>query len=631
MIGHLLRLSHVIIRTFLLIRVPLCFPIRKKSKPPAVPVTDKSVSLAERIRQENQQGGNEYDQSEYARAGAGGGADVPDGGPQRYAGTGAGEQTGGLGRGPAQSQKRSAGGGYQTTIGRQNRGKHLPQVSSRELGLENGTDAKTIRVVPQELWDAEMSAVAERIYNETGKQVEYVLGPIQIRGANNRPRNARGVFDGDRVIVQADHAKLSISQIADHEAYHVKASPEMAGQGLNQAIRQHIMETYTEEALTKVVSAYLDALDGVYGISEATTGEEYERLIWVVEEEVFADAYAGINSFGAHAEQFTDGINEKMDAVGLGKQPAQENGTKEATGPPAENRYSIDETSDNSYTNNGYDIGIVGSPKNMPKSSREWHTFNRSLANKTADMNDDETRFICISTADYAYFIEADGYMHCFVEKKIKISDRSKKLLDKWRTIYNGSNPNADKFDSWAEDIRTQRGRDDRDNVALGNRGEYESADRLSSGTQERDVSGGFTGGPEDLENLNSDELMPGSLVFDGKNGWEIGTDGSASSIRLSVDDSDYTPRSDAGIRQELEAEQRRWADLWLRERLGDEAADAYLQRKKDAAKAAEEQRIAKQKQQAAQQQRMVYERLPDLPAAHRSVSGSYSPPQLHD
>ena len=44
------------------------------------------------------------------------------------------------------------------------------------------------------------------------------------------------------------------------------------------------------------VNAYLEALDGVYGISDAKTGAEFEELVWLIEEEVFADAYAGINA-----------------------------------------------------------------------------------------------------------------------------------------------------------------------------------------------------------------------------------------------------------------------------------------------------------------------------------------------
>jgi len=760
----------------------------------AAPEVDRSVSLAEQIRQENNQGGNVYGQSEYGPSGAaggiGGGAGVPAGGQQRNAGSGAGEQAGGVGNGPAQPRKRSTGNGYQTTLSRQNRGKHLPKISSQELGLENGTDTKSIRLLPEELWDDEMSAVAERIYNETGKRVQYVLGPIQIRGANNNIRNARGVFDSDRIIVQADHSRLSISQIADHEAYHVKASPEMAGQGLNQMIRRHIMETFSEDELTKVISAYLEALDGVYGISEAATGEEFERLVWAVEEELFADAYAGINSFGAHAEQFTDAVNEKMDVEYLGKQVAQENGVKETTGPPVE-RYSVDDsdtdaeknTADGGVKNyarkngsmddaeiqavqsigrksvNAFTSGDIQKTEGLAR--RYWNEMGEKspffrawfgdwrvndqtpvqIANKVGDArgvqtNEDTGWNIQVSGKVFAesqHFASKNTtampylpYINDIVNKAILLDShgvsKGKSVnsllmhsLYAVADIGNGpellklyveemNDPNStgttkrayqlqnierasavnggvqgntpSSLANAANAIRTvadlfaavkskdasftpksvskivnndgtpmvvYHGTSDRFTQFKDT--EISSKEGSFFFAQNREDAEAYSGNgtvmkvyvnlqnpidynnmPTEIYRLKDKKAQVEALKKLGYDGWycdmdtgwgevsafypeqiksatdNIGTfDGRNPDIRYSVDDADYSSKSDAKIQQELEAEQRRWADLWLRERLGDEAADAYLQRQKDAAKAAEERRIAESRQKAEQ------------------------------
>ena len=187
--------------------------------------------------------------------------------------------------------------------------------------------------MPQEQWDGEMKTLADRLYKETGKNVVYVLGRIQIRGAGGNVRYVRGVFSGDRIVLQADNLRVPIEKIADHEAYHVKVY--FAGEGLNQEIKRHIINTFSKEQFKKVLDKYIVAMRGVYNVSDAASPEEFVRVMKLIEEEIFADAYAGINAFDAHADQFTEAVNKKMDQLMLGKQN-QENGTKKETGPPVE-------------------------------------------------------------------------------------------------------------------------------------------------------------------------------------------------------------------------------------------------------------------------------------------------------
>ncbi len=324
------------------------------------------ISIAQQLRQEQTMNGgmnNVNTQtgaagSETAQPGGGiyapEGIGLPDGSGQRDAGAGTGEQAGGLATGAAVGQ--SGTDRSRETVARQNlaRSLRLEKVSSQDLGLVNGTETKNIQVFPQEHWDGQMQQLASRIYNETGKNVTFCLGRIQIRGAGGAVGYARGVITGDRIIVQADNFGASMEQIADHEGYHAKA--EFAGRVLNDTIRQHIVDTFTEEQFRAVLDKYIVGLRGVIDVNDTRTGEEFEAAIHQIEEEVFADAYAGINAFGAHAEQFTQAVNEKMDQLYMGKQTSQENGTAEPTGPPAE-RYSIE---DNIVGENGqYGPGVI--------------------------------------------------------------------------------------------------------------------------------------------------------------------------------------------------------------------------------------------------------------------------------
>lgn len=308
------------------------------------------LSIADQLRQEQaQNGGTQYERTYERAAGpataqpAGelyvpGGASLPDGGAERNAGAGTAEQAGVLASSP--EQRRSAWTDRsRATVARQNyaRSLRLEKVSSLDLGLQNGTEARNIQVMPQESWDAEMSQLADRIYNETGKGVTYVMGRIQIRGTGGAVGYARGVITGDRIIVQADHLRIPMEQIADHEAYHAKV--DFTDGRLNDEIRRHIVETFSEEQFRQVLDKYIVGLRGVIDVNETNTGAEFEAAVRQIEEEIFADAYAGINAFSAGADQFTGAVNEKMDQLYMGKIRNQDNGTEEPTGPPSD-RYS---------------------------------------------------------------------------------------------------------------------------------------------------------------------------------------------------------------------------------------------------------------------------------------------------
>lgn len=285
---------------------------------------DEAPVTAERMEQNGQQG---------AEPGDG----VSDGDLGRLSGTGAGEQTGGVetgaerGRGPADT--------YRAARERQNSVHDLRggPVSSRDLGLRRGTDAKTLQVIPESAWDDGLRATADRVREETGLDTVFVTGGIQI-GTPDGARLVRGAYTGDRIIVQADNIRVTPDQIADHEIFHDRAAQTP---GLILELETRIREQYGAEELDRVVDRYIQKLRGVIDVTENTGEDGTQAEAWAILEEIFADAYAGINAFSAHAEQFNETVEQTMTERGVGRGSQNAAATDRTTGPPAEGRYSF--------------------------------------------------------------------------------------------------------------------------------------------------------------------------------------------------------------------------------------------------------------------------------------------------
>lgn len=262
---------------------------------------------------------------------------VSDGDLGRLSGTGAGEQAGGMGTGTERG--RGPTDTFRTARERQNSVHHLrgEQISSRDLGLLRGTDAKTIRIVPESAWDDSLRATADRVRNETGLDTVFVIGGIQIESPDGA-RLARGVYTADRIIVQADNIRVTPDQIADHEIFHDRAAQTP---GLVRELEDRVREQYGPEELGRVVEQYIRKLRGVIDITENAGDDGTQAEAWDILEEIFADAYAGINAFSAHAERFNETVEQTMADRGVGRGGQNAAATDRTTGPPAEGRYSF--------------------------------------------------------------------------------------------------------------------------------------------------------------------------------------------------------------------------------------------------------------------------------------------------
>lgn len=297
---------------------------------------------------------------------------LPDGDGGRILSESTGGQSGILAEGRPQRTFNQG----RTAVERENLGRtlRLEKVSSQSLGLPNGTEEREIQVMPESHWDTQMQQTAQRISYETGKPVTYVLGSIRIRRADGSVSAARGVYTENGIIVQADHRYLNIDQIADHEAFHDYAANNP---GLVRQIERAIVEQYSREEFDAVVEKYLQNLRGVYDLPEHASGQEVAEAYGIVKEEICADAYAGINFFGAHAEKYR---SEAQAVLRERKITTPGSETEEAvarrTGPPE--RYSYGgvnaNTEDQKTLARAQELQMQGVDDERVRKETGWHT-----------------------------------------------------------------------------------------------------------------------------------------------------------------------------------------------------------------------------------------------------------------
>lgn len=262
------------------------------------------------------------------------GDQVSDGDGGRLSGQRAGVEAGELARGAEQAARPTQQVG--TALARQARVRalRLERVSSASLGLENGTEARSLQVIPEAAYDDELRAVSADVYRRTGQRVTFVVGNIQVRAAG-KTRAVRGVWTPGGIYVQADNTGYSAAQIAAHEVYHDLAANTP---GLDADVKQRIIERYGEDEFRRVAQIYIERLRGVYDVPD---GAEYDPALMdtyfaSILQEIYADAYAGINAFGAHAERFADAARvtvAERTGIATGETEAA---TRNRTGPPAE-------------------------------------------------------------------------------------------------------------------------------------------------------------------------------------------------------------------------------------------------------------------------------------------------------
>lgn len=198
-------------------------------------------------------------------------------------------------------------------------------VSTKELGIQAGTDAKTAWEIPQNI-AREYPALqrAEQTLTDAGAEnVHFVTGTLRVTSENGQSVTVQAITQGTSVWIKASDVQYGLQETAEHEAMHLRLAedPGMKGR-LITAIRKQV--TATE--LNQMAQRYKEAYEGCYG-------EDMDAYL----EEILCDAYAGINRVGARADRYQSAVRE---AAGEARtQPAKK--SPEATrGPPEQ--YSIE-------------------------------------------------------------------------------------------------------------------------------------------------------------------------------------------------------------------------------------------------------------------------------------------------
>ena len=260
----------------------------------------------ERIQGGSQIGG---DSGQIARAADDGQLAARTAGPadsgQRDAGLGSDRQAGGLGEGTGSTAVRSGERGSQRAaeqarLRNQIRSLEAERTSAKAIGIQGGTKNESLRVIPEELYTSEMREIANEVA-ELGQTVTFVAGPMEVRGRTGKPGRANGIHQVNRdgsvqYFIRADSAKYTAGTLFKHESFHELVS---GNQNLWLDMVEDLFKTHTEEEVYMMVDAYVEALDGIYGVyEEGMTEDKQAALRNKYLEEIFADQYAGMNRGG---------------------------------------------------------------------------------------------------------------------------------------------------------------------------------------------------------------------------------------------------------------------------------------------------------------------------------------------
>lgn len=197
-------------------------------------------------------------------------------------------------------------------------------VSTKELGIQAGTDAKTAWEIPQNIAQ-EYPALqrARKTLTDAGAEnVHFVTGTLRVTGENGQSVTVQAITQGTRVWMKASDVQYGLQETAEHEAMHLRLAEDP---GMKGRIITAIRKQMTATELNQLAQRYAEAYEGCYGADMNAYLEE-----------ILCDAYAGINRVGMKADRYQSAVRE---AAGEAQtQPAKKN--PEATRGPPE-RYSF--------------------------------------------------------------------------------------------------------------------------------------------------------------------------------------------------------------------------------------------------------------------------------------------------
>ena len=179
-----------------------------------------------------------------------------------------------------------------------------------------------------------MVQAAQEVQRKTGAAVTYVLGNIGVAGAGGGVLKVKGVQTPGKIIVQADHPRFTVDQIAAHETFHDLTARDV---GMVYEAEQRIKERYNPDELGKIVAVYTKKLRGIVDIPANATPDQMQAAELRIWEELCADAYAGMNAFEQDVSQYQETVQEVVQEREAAE-PSRENAqaTERKTGPTSD-------------------------------------------------------------------------------------------------------------------------------------------------------------------------------------------------------------------------------------------------------------------------------------------------------
>ena len=290
----------------------------------------------------------------------------------------------------------------------------LTQDTTAAELIGSGDPESYLAVVPKNLYEEGMRRAAADA-ESMGASVTYVTGMLRVRGTDGEYHSADAVYDPQRrsIIAKADSIAFEGEQLVDHEVFHhlVKETPALV-----QQLADEIRQSFSEAEFNAIVERYMQVYRGA-------TGGDLQK----VQEEVLADAYAGMNRFrNFDATKYTDtvrGMTGQTDRSAIGRENAAAI-TRRGVGDDGQGvRLSYAgkraKTADVQALRDAQAMDVIGADMESIRRATGWHKGR-----------DGKWRFeIDDSTAEYrkqgdAKLLQEEGYR------------RLMELTDKWAASY---------------------------------------------------------------------------------------------------------------------------------------------------------------------------------------------------
>lgn len=212
-------------------------------------------------------------------------------------GTGEDKETHGSGENRADAGRERVRGNAQKSSDR--------KVSSRELGLDVGTDERNLTVIPRKDWSVTSRRIADA-FASAANGFEIVRESPQIINMDGKILKISGAKTGEgKVIVSASHWLYSAEQLMLHECGHLYINGNLA---LLNKLRNAAAESMGVAKINELTASYALIWKGLYNDDKKfemaangeLTGDELKEFMRKYVEELMCDALAGIDRHRAN-------------------------------------------------------------------------------------------------------------------------------------------------------------------------------------------------------------------------------------------------------------------------------------------------------------------------------------------